>query len=172
MTRRSGTPVTPGKAAPCCPLVAAQGMSVALAGRRVLRDVDFSVGTGRLVTVVGPNGSGKSTPLRTPIGAVAPAWSCVVRRAGLQVGCVPQMLQTDARLPLTESRFRLGAGGAAGVADVRRAGRPPARLRGGGRLFSLARSGGTARGARPRPPVLQAATRALRLTGTAIRSQP
>ncbi|MEE4118861.1 MAG: metal ABC transporter ATP-binding protein [Paracoccaceae bacterium] len=104
-TRAHGAPEVPGNAAARRPLVAAQGLSVALAGRTVLRDIDFSVSPGEIVTVVGPNGSGKSTLLRALIGAVAPAEGRVVRRAGLRVGYVPQILRIDATLPLTVSRF-------------------------------------------------------------------
>ena len=91
--------------APGRPLVTARGLSVALAGRTVLHDVDFAVEPGEIVTVVGPNGSGKSTLLRALIGAVAPLAGSVTRRPGLRLGYVPQTLRIDATLPLTVARF-------------------------------------------------------------------
>jgi iron complex transport system ATP-binding protein len=53
------------------PPLAIAGVSVALAGRDVLRDVTAEVAAG-LVAVVGPNGAGKSTLLRAIAGLVAP----------------------------------------------------------------------------------------------------
>jgi zinc transport system ATP-binding protein len=104
--RRSGSAATSlAPPAETPPLVAARSLSVALAGRPVLHDVDFAVDPGEIVTVVGPNGSGKSTLLRALIGAVPPAAGTVTRRAGLRLGYVPQTLHIDATLPLTVARF-------------------------------------------------------------------
>ena len=51
-------------------LVTAQGLTVKLAGRLVLRDVSLSLSPGHLVTLVGPNGAGKTTLLRALAGLV------------------------------------------------------------------------------------------------------
>ena len=48
----------------------AQGVSVALSGRAVLRDVSLSLSSGHLVALVGPNGAGKTTLLRALAGLV------------------------------------------------------------------------------------------------------
>ena len=48
----------------------AQGVSVALSGRAVLRDVSLSLASGHLVALVGPNGAGKTTLLRALAGLV------------------------------------------------------------------------------------------------------
>jgi len=50
----------------------AQRISVALAGRTVLAEIDLSLAPGQLIAVVGPNGAGKSTLLKTLTGAIAP----------------------------------------------------------------------------------------------------
>jgi iron complex transport system ATP-binding protein len=51
-------------------LVTAQGLTVKLAGRVVLRDVSLSLSSGHLVALVGPNGAGKTTLLRALAGLV------------------------------------------------------------------------------------------------------
>jgi iron complex transport system ATP-binding protein len=48
----------------------AQGVSVKLAGRLVLRDVSLALSPGHLVALVGPNGAGKTTLLRALAGLV------------------------------------------------------------------------------------------------------
>ena len=44
------------------------GLAVELGGRRVLTEVDLTVGTGELVGLLGPNGAGKTTLLRAVVG--------------------------------------------------------------------------------------------------------
>lgn len=53
--------------------IAAEGLSVALGGRRVLHDVTVTLAGGALIGVIGPNGAGKSTLARALLGLVAPA---------------------------------------------------------------------------------------------------
>ena len=48
----------------------AQGVSVTLAGSRVLNDISLSLSSGHLVALVGPNGAGKTTLLRALAGLV------------------------------------------------------------------------------------------------------
>jgi len=86
-------------------LVQISGLTARLGGAAVLRDVDFSIGPGEIVTVVGPNGSGKSTLLRVIIGALRPEAGKVTRAAGLRIGYVPQSLHIDPTLPMTVRRF-------------------------------------------------------------------
>jgi iron complex transport system ATP-binding protein len=50
-----------------------QGVSVDLAGRRIVSGVDLAVEDGQLVGLLGPNGSGKSTLLKAIYRAHAPA---------------------------------------------------------------------------------------------------
>ncbi|MEU6393757.1 ATP-binding cassette domain-containing protein [Streptomyces sp. NPDC046939] len=54
------------------PLLAASRLTVSFAGRTVLRDVDVSVPTGRVVAVVGVNGAGKSTLFHCLAGSLRP----------------------------------------------------------------------------------------------------
>ena len=86
-------------------LISSQGLSLRYGGQTVLRDVQFSISRGEIVTIVGPNGSGKSSLLRALIGALKPASGTITHAKGLRIGYVPQRLQIDATLPLTVTRF-------------------------------------------------------------------
>ncbi len=70
-----------------------------------LRNVDFHIDRGEIITVVGPNGSGKSTLLRAVVGALPPSTGFVQRNPKLRIGYVPQKLHIDPTLPLTVRRF-------------------------------------------------------------------
>lgn len=90
-------------------LIEISGASARLDGRETLRDVDFSLKAGEIVTLVGPNGSGKTTFLRLALGAIKPDSGTVRRQEGLRVGYTPQRVAVDPTLPMTVARFlRLG----------------------------------------------------------------
>ncbi|MCV3274326.1 ATP-binding cassette domain-containing protein [Roseobacter sinensis] len=86
-------------------LLEARDLVLAYQGKTVLRDVNLTLASGEIVTIVGPNGSGKSSLLRALIGALAPLRGAVTRKPGLRVGYVPQNLVIDPTLPLTVARF-------------------------------------------------------------------
>ncbi len=86
-------------------LIEAKNLTVTLGGHVALRDVDFQISQGEIVTVVGPNGSGKTTLLRALIGAIRPSGGSVRHQPGLTIGYVPQGLAIDPTLPLTVARF-------------------------------------------------------------------
>ncbi|MGB7243220.1 MAG: metal ABC transporter ATP-binding protein [Sulfitobacter sp.] len=86
-------------------LIETRDLGLAYGGKTVLRDVDFTIERGEIVTIVGPNGSGKSSLLRALIGALEPVKGTVTRAKGLRIGYVPQKLAIDATLPLTVKRF-------------------------------------------------------------------
>ena len=86
-------------------LIETRGMAAGYAGQPALRDVDFTIRQGEIVTVVGPNGSGKSTLVKTLIGLLAPSAGQVRRAQGLTIGYVPQRLAIDSTLPMTVERF-------------------------------------------------------------------
>ncbi|HSG55850.1 MAG TPA: metal ABC transporter ATP-binding protein [Paracoccaceae bacterium] len=86
-------------------LIEARGLAVSYGRHEVLRDIDFALEKGEIVTIVGPNGSGKSTLLRVLAGAQKASKGEVIRQPGLRLGYVPQKLQIDPTLPLTVRRF-------------------------------------------------------------------
>lgn len=86
-------------------LVALSGVELAHSGTPALRNVDFHIDRGEIVTILGPNGSGKSTLLRAIIGALTPTAGVLERAPELRIGYVPQKLHIDPTLPLTVRRF-------------------------------------------------------------------
>ena len=55
------------------PVIVASDVSFYAGGKRILRGVDFSGGSGEFIGLLGPNGAGKSTLLRILAGLIAPS---------------------------------------------------------------------------------------------------
>ena len=70
-------------------MIEARGISLSLAGREVLRAVDFAAAAGQTVGVVGPNGAGKTSLVRVLAGLIAPA-AGEVRLDGRPLGSWPR----------------------------------------------------------------------------------
>ena len=92
------------------PLIAAEGVTLALGGRRVLDRVDLAVPPRDIVTLIGPNGAGKTTLIRVLLALTPPDAGRIHRRPGLAVGYVPQHVERDPVLPLDADRFLALAG--------------------------------------------------------------
>ena len=86
-------------------LLQAHDLTVQHGAVAVLRDVNFALERGEIVTIVGPNGSGKSTFVRALIGLADGVRGAVVRAPDLRIGYVPQKLHIDPTLPMTVRRF-------------------------------------------------------------------
>ena len=82
-------------------LLRLEGVSHRYAADAVLVDVDLSIAADSFTGVVGPSGSGKTTLLRVVLGIVAPSAGRVHRRAGVEVGYVPQVETVQWSFPLT-----------------------------------------------------------------------
>ncbi len=81
------------------PLLHAEHISKAFAGKPVLQNISLAVGAQERVVLVGENGSGKTTLLRILAGELAPDAGRVVRHEALRIGYLPQedALPTDDR---------------------------------------------------------------------------
>src|SRR5258708_33847866 len=77
----------------------AQGVSVKLAGRMVLKDISVSLSPGHLVALVGPNGAGKTTLLRALAGLVPAAGAIHVGGGALSALSLPGRARRFAYLP-------------------------------------------------------------------------
>ncbi|MEM6546975.1 MAG: ABC transporter ATP-binding protein [Pseudomonadota bacterium] len=85
--------------------LSAEGLSVQLASRPVLRDVDLTLPEGAVTAIIGPNGCGKSTLLRSLARIVRPSagrvlldgedlWRVEAQARARRIGFLPQMPQT------------------------------------------------------------------------------
>ncbi|MCH2547005.1 MAG: ATP-binding cassette domain-containing protein [Alphaproteobacteria bacterium] len=86
-------------------LIEASGLGKRFADRTVLENVDFSIHSREVVTLVGLNGCGKTTLLRILLGLEKPDSGQVIRRQGLQIGYLPQKFYSDPVLPMTVKSF-------------------------------------------------------------------
>jgi zinc transport system ATP-binding protein len=89
--------------------IEASGLTVALGGAPIVRDVDLTVSAGEVVALLGANGSGKSTLVRALLGVVPPEHG-TVRLLGEplgsavpweRVGYVPQRVSAVTGVPST-----------------------------------------------------------------------
>lgn len=86
-----------------------RGVTVALDGRPVLRQVDLDVSAGEFVTLLGANGSGKSTLVRAAVGLVPTSGGTIELfgtpldhfRDRQRLGYVPQRTRAVAGVPAT-----------------------------------------------------------------------
>lgn len=87
------------------PLVQLTDLKVRLGQTTILKEINFSVLPGKVITIVGPNGAGKSTLLRVILGLIKPTSGTVEVRDNLTIGYMPQKLHLDPSLPLTVDYF-------------------------------------------------------------------
>ena len=85
-------------------------LSVNLAGRTVLNDLNFSIKKGEVVAVVGPNASGKTTLIRAILGLIPYRGRVLVNGRPVQqslekIGYVPQRFSLDRSVPITVGEF-------------------------------------------------------------------
>ena len=77
----------------------AEGASVQLGGRTLLRDINLTIMRGDRIGIVGPNGAGKTTLIRLLLGEIEPATGVLRRGTRLEVAYYDQQraqLQLDA----------------------------------------------------------------------------
>ncbi len=101
-------------------ILSAEGVSVSLSGREVLRDVAFAIRAGEFTGLIGSNGAGKTTLFRVILGLQPPSAGRVLldgrphrsklgRQSGPPIGYVPQKFLLDPDMPL-RARDLVGLG--------------------------------------------------------------
>ena len=86
-------------------LISVENLMVCYGAKTVLNQINLSVDSGEIVTIVGPNGSGKTTLFRAIIGTTPYNIGSIKVKPGLRIGYVPQRLHLDPTLPITVERF-------------------------------------------------------------------
>src|SRR3954454_7129827 len=86
---------------PVVPLLAARQLTKSFGGRKILHGVDLDVEQSSRIGILGPNGGGKSTTLKILAGLDVPDSGTVTKRRGLVTAHLPQIVDGDARDPLT-----------------------------------------------------------------------
>ncbi len=87
------------------PLVVLRSVGVRRGAHTILSDIDLTVDSGEVLTVIGPNGGGKTTLLKVVLGLIKPDEGSVSQRPGLRIGYVPQRLPLDSTLPMSVGRL-------------------------------------------------------------------
>ena len=93
------------------PVVAFDGVRYDRAGRTILEDVTFTIGSHEFVGIIGGNGAGKTTLLRLMLGQLRASAGRIrvlghpVGRANRGVGYVPQKIAVDPDVPLRGRDF-------------------------------------------------------------------
>lgn len=97
-------------------ILSVQSIGVRLAGREILREIEFSVRAGELTGLIGSNGSGKTTLFRVILGLQSAAAGEVLyggrsarAHRRLPIGYVPQKFLLDPDMPL-RARDLVGLG--------------------------------------------------------------
>ncbi|MDO4977040.1 MAG: metal ABC transporter ATP-binding protein [Eubacteriales bacterium] len=86
-------------------------VNVTLEGDSILKDVNFSLLCGEMITLIGKNGAGKSTLVKALLGEVPYEGEILFedrrngRRGNMRIGYVPQQLSFDKNTPTTVYDF-------------------------------------------------------------------
>jgi ABC-2 type transport system ATP-binding protein len=61
-------------------------LSKSIEQRKILSNIEFSIGQGEIIGLIGPNGSGKTTLLNILLGMMQPTSGSFITRKGLKIG--------------------------------------------------------------------------------------
>ncbi|MBN2300144.1 MAG: ATP-binding cassette domain-containing protein [Acholeplasmataceae bacterium] len=78
-----------------------QNVSVSFGKFNVLHDINFHLKKGDFLHIVGPNGSGKTTLVKLLIGLLKPTSGEILMNQNMQMGYLPQKLNSKINLPMT-----------------------------------------------------------------------
>jgi zinc transport system ATP-binding protein len=88
-------------------LVDVREVGLKIQKKQILRDINFKVRRGEIVTLIGPNGAGKTALLKIILSLYKPTAGKVVLASGLRIGYMPQILTVESLMPLNVGRFLL-----------------------------------------------------------------
>lgn len=87
------------------PLISVRGLCVVKQGDAILQDITLNIHPREFITILGPNGAGKTTLLRCLIGLRAHTSGSIVKKEGLRIGYVPQLLNLNKMMRMSVRQF-------------------------------------------------------------------
>ncbi|AHA27607.1 metal ABC transporter ATP-binding protein [Candidatus Liberibacter americanus] len=87
------------------PLIRFTNTSFHKNGRNILHNINFTIKSGEIVTLIGPNGSGKSTVAKLATGIIKPSMGNITRNPRITIGYVPQKVTIEKMLPISLIQF-------------------------------------------------------------------
>jgi len=82
-------------------MITYQDVSVSFGKFNVLHDINFHLDKGDFLHIIGPNGSGKTTLVKLLVGLLKPTSGFIFINNDLQMGYLPQKLNSKTNLPMT-----------------------------------------------------------------------
>ena len=86
-------------------LLKAENIGLKINQRQILENINLSIKSGEILTLVGPNGSGKTSLVKVLLGLLKADQGNLQKQSGLTIGYVPQKMHIDATLPMSVRRF-------------------------------------------------------------------
>ncbi|MEO0203363.1 MAG: metal ABC transporter ATP-binding protein [candidate division WOR-3 bacterium] len=77
-----------------------KNLSVTINGKEILKDINFSLNEGEILSVIGPNGGGKTTLLKS-ILKVIPYKGEIYIKENYKIGYLPQNIESTSNIPIT-----------------------------------------------------------------------
>jgi len=89
------------------PILTVEDLSLTIDGKKILKDISFSIIPEEVLAIIGPNGSGKSMLLKTLVGIHTPTSGTITWAPDTKIGYLPQRFQVEHYLPMTIEEFLL-----------------------------------------------------------------
>lgn len=86
-------------------LLKVNDVSLKLSHTNLLENVNFTINSGKIITIIGPNGAGKTTLIRVALGLLQPTSGSVILEPSVSIGYMPQKLHLDPTFPLTVKKL-------------------------------------------------------------------
>ncbi len=86
-------------------LIKVTDASLNLAGRMVLKNIDFAIKAGEIAVFIGPNGGGKTSLVKMLLGLHPATTGHIFRQEKLKIAYVPQKFNISPFLPLSVKRL-------------------------------------------------------------------
>ena len=86
-------------------LIKANNISVVRGNKKILEDINLTIGSKDFITILGPNGAGKSMLLKCLLGFFKPDKGEIIKSDNLKISYSPQDFIIDKSIPITALDF-------------------------------------------------------------------